>query len=475
MTKIKYCFLALFYLNFLNAQIKNQSFEKSENDLPKNWEIKKTDSYSWKLDNNQSHKGKHSFQLTGISNDTKNFQPFSQVVAVSGKGLRKVEVSAYIKSENIKGNLNLWTQVWNADKEKIGFGNSVSQNRKISVNQDWTKYSLEFTIDDDAKYLLIGGLLSGNGTVWFDDFEIKNIDFPKEEASKEASDYIENFKNIVKTNSLFSDKMDWKTIEANLQKFSKGSKILEDTNPALQYIMDKLKKAGDKHSFVQSKKNSDIRKNSDSIPVQPEFRLLDNKIGYIMVPRFNLARTDVGNEFAKKIQDFIEKLDTESEIKGWIVDLRTNSGGNSHAMIAGLRTLLGDETLGYFIKKNEKIPWKFINGKYGKYTASDYKLKKTDSKIAVLIDKQTASAGEMTAISFIGKPNVKLFGQPSGGFTSANKVYPLNDGRALALAVSFEMDRIGKEYYDEIIPDVIVEKSGENDNCIETAKQWLNE
>lgn len=468
--------LTIFALNFSTAQIQNFGFENTTNSFPDKWSVRKIESYDWKIDNNQKHQGKNSFLITGNSVDIKTFQQFSQVIPIPGKGLRKIELSAYIQSKNINGKIGLWTQIWNANKEKIGFESFDSQNKIIPVNNDWAKYSLEFVIDDNAKNLLIGGVFSGKGNVWFDDFEVKEIALSDTKASKIASDYIEHFKNLIKTKSMFRDKIDWNIVDENIKKLSLGTETIEDTKPAIQYMMNVLKGSGDIHSFIVSKKRTDTKKTKNIAGIEPESKLIDSKIGYVMVPAFSTSNTEVGNQFASKINEMIKKLDSDKEINGWIIDLRTNSGGSMHPMILGLGSLVGDGTLGYFITKENKVPWILENGKFKRNEiAQPYKLKNPSSKIAILIGKKTASSGEATAISFIGKDNVKLFGQPTRGLTSGNSTHPLSDGRALALATSFEMDRTGKEYREKIHPDVLIEPSTEKDLELETAKNWILE
>ena len=241
--------------------------------------------------------------------------------------------------------------------------------------------------------------------------------------------------------------------------------------------MNVLKGSGDIHSFIVSKKNTDAKKTGNLKGLEPESRLIDSKIGYIMIPAFSTSNKEIGNEFASKINEMIKKLDTENEIQGWIVDLRNNTGGSIYPMILGLESLVGDGTLGYFITKEQKIPWILENGKFGKNEIPQpYKLKNSASKIAILIGKKTASAGEATVISFIGKNNLKLFGLPTASLTSANSTFPLSDGRSLALATSFEMDRTGKEYREKINPDVIIDNpNNDKDIETETAKKWILE
>jgi hypothetical protein len=71
----------------------------------------------------------------------------------------------------------------------------------------------------------------------FDDFEIKYKNFSGNEPSEIAKKYIEDFKNIVQKNSIFSDKIDWQKINNNIEILSKGMESVEDTDIALYYIL----------------------------------------------------------------------------------------------------------------------------------------------------------------------------------------------------------------------------------------------
>lgn len=472
--KLKFSILTFFLINFSNAQLQNPSFENSTDNFPDNWNVKNIDSYVWKIDNSQKYQGKNSFQIIGNSQETKIFQSFSQNISIEGKARRKIEISAYVKSENINGKINLWCQVFDIDGKKIDSGTSHTQQKPIITNSDWTKYSLQFIIDENAKSLKIGSLLAGSGNVWFDDFDIKEIALSDTKASKVASDYIEYFKNLIKTKSMFRDKIDWNVVDENIKKLSIGAETVDDTKPAIQYLMNVLKGSGDIHSFIVSKKSTDAKKTVNTKGIEPESKLIDSKIGYVMVPAFSTSNIEVGNQFASKINGMIKKLDSENKIKGWVIDLRTNTGGSLRPMIIGLGSLVGEGTLGYFITKEEKIPWILENGKFDMNKITQmHKLKNQSPKIAILIGKKTASAGEATVISFIGKNNVKLFGQSTAGLTSGNSTHLLSDGRSLALATSFEMDRTGKEYREKINPDVFVESSSDKDLELETAKSWI--
>lgn len=462
---------------FAQAQLKNPGFENLADAAPKDWNAKMVNPYEIKVDQNVKHSGNNSLLLQCSKTDAGGFQPFSQVIKIPGEGLRKIEISAYIKSENTAGDIAMWTQVRDKEDTMIDFGNSISQGKNVVPNADWKKYSLEFMVDDKADNFLLGGYLSKGGKVWFDDFSVTEIPFSDKPASAEALRYINEFKKIIQKNSIFREKIDWTTMETNLQKVSKGMESIDDTAPALQYMMKTLREAGDSHSFIESKNTVDKKNTSNPVAKEPESKLLSGNIGYIMVPGFSSVNKTVGNSFADKIQQMIEKLDSENNIKGWIVDLRTNTGGNMYPMIAGLGPLIGDGTLGYFTDGKKKTAWKYKNGK-ASYTkvSKPYHLKNENNLIAVLIGPYTASSGEATAISFIGKTNVRTFGTPSAGLTSANDGFKLSDGKMLLLASSYEMDRTGKNYTGKIQPDELVEpsKNSEVDHQIESASHWIS-
>jgi C-terminal processing protease CtpA/Prc len=312
--------------------------------------------------------------------------------------------------------------------------------------------------------------------------QVKNSEF--HEPTKKVKRYIKEFIDVIKQNSLYSDSLNWPNIENNIHNLSNGLKTIDDTQILTEYILSQLSKAGDDHSFLRSKIDEDKYQSQNIDSRQPYSKLLANNIGYIYVPAFGSASDTACQNFAKKIQTFIRNLDCENKIKGWIVDLRDNHGGNMYPMIAGLGPLIGNDTLGYFTspKSNVKtIGWFYklgstgIGGKITLDIKNPYSLKDKNSKIAVLIGSHTASSGEMTAISFIGKSNCKLIGKPSGGYTTGLRGFKLSNGAVLYIASGYSIDRNKKIYIGKIQPDILTEvkTSDNNDTDIVTAQNWI--
>lgn len=366
----------------------------------------------------------------------------------------------------------------------IGFQNLGVQGVQISGTSEWRKYSLPITLNPTAKKLLLGGFLSGTGTVWFDDFEIEEISQDATPAAEVVKTYINDFIHIVKQNSVFTDSLNWPLIEKDVATLSAGLNTVAEAKPVLDYIMQELKAAGDNHSFIQNKIGAEQYATANSNPEKPEVKLRAGNIGYVSVPGFSSTNPAVSVQFATDIQNMIRKLDGENQIRGWIVDLRGNNGGNMYPMIAGLGPLTGEGSLGYFVKmvnkKKAQSAWFYKNGSSGAGSGSSvrvakpYVLKRRDAKIAVIIGPKTGSSGEMTAISFIGKENAKLFGTSSAGYTTGNAMYKLSDGSNLVLASSYTTDRNMKRYMKKISPDVVVNQGKEGtDADLKAAETWL--
>ena len=295
---------------------------------------------------------------------------------------------------------------------------------------------------------------------------------------KPAEPFIKEIRDIVKQNSLFRDKLNWKAIDENIKRLSVGMKITNDTKPVIDYIISELRKVGDKHSFFMSvaattNYSSPTKKLEGAIS-----KLLPGDIGYINVPQFGSVNDSAMTVYAQNIQNLIKDLDTKNDIKGWIIDLRKNTGGNMYPMITGLGPLLDKGTLGYFVSNNKKNPWKLMEKgekmwSSNAYVTNAYKLKKRPERIALLVGGRTASSGEFTVVSFMGQDNARLFGQPTAGYTTGNRTYVLSNGSSLMLSTSNAADRDKKDHIGAINPDVLVEQSTNKDADLEVASKWV--
>ena len=197
-------------------------------------------------------------------------------------------------------------------------------------------------------------------------------------------------------------------------------------------------------------------------PIGHEF--IEGDIAYINVPWIATTNEAICTGYADSIQSLIRVFDQQG-VNKWIIDLRKNTGGNCWPMLAGLGPLLGNGIHGYFVSSKETIPISYKNGvvmqgKQARCAVSNpYTLEEGKKTIIVLTGKNTSSAGEIVALSFKGRNNVYLYGEPTAGLTTANATYSLSDGSMLVLTVCKEADRNGKIVEGKIQPDEFIQSS----------------
>lgn len=470
------CCFYIAYAASACAQFQNSSFEQKAStnaELPAYWNVLPVPGYSATLVGDVKHTGAYALKMEGKPEDPSKYMNVTQNIPIAYKELKRIKITAYIKTENLKGNVAMWCQIWDGDKKRIGFENSGMQGVTISGTADWQKYSMTLIVDKEAKNLYLGAYTTGTGTVWFDDFAIEEYEGANDPPTAEVLKFNKEFTDIVKQHSIYTDSIDWKSVEEDLKSLGKGLKTVADARVLNSFVLQQLQKAGDNHSFIQDKVGAQNYATSNTVQRKAEAKLLSNGIGYILVPAYGSTNKEVGEEFAKSIQTLIKNLDTENKISGWVVDLRTNTGGNMYPMISGLGPLLDVGNLGYFMKPGSSTPWKNTKTGMGVKLTDPYKVKNRENKIAVLIGPRTSSSGEMTAITFIGQKNTRLFGEPSGGYITANKMFKLSDGSNLLLASSYVADRNQKKYLKRIYPDVEVKPIANQDAALQAAETWL--
>jgi hypothetical protein len=290
--------------------------------------------------------------------------------------------------------------------------------------------------------------------------------------SEQAENFLNEVLETMETNSINKKKIDWNDFRTKVFDKVQGAKTIEDTYPGIRQALEML---GDNHSsFLKSDGNGifvgtiQCQTQTVSAPV------LAVHIGYVKINSFSGSQSDATN-FANNIQSQIKSQD-HADIKGWIVDLRSNLGGNMWPMIAGAGPLLGEGIAGYFINADGvESSWSYSDGSSkadGNMITKvnePYELLVPDPKVAVLLDNGIASSGEVMAISFIGRENTKSFGSPTCGLSTANSSYNLSGNCKLILTVADLADRDKKTYGFPINPD----QTSNNQTIIQDAVEWL--
>lgn len=308
--------------------------------------------------------------------------------------------------------------------------------------------------------------------------------------------YLDSSLHIIEKNALNRKQVNWPELRKAVYEKAAGAKTYEDILPLYPYIFEQI---DDHHGSLNYKKKTygwagnDLPKVNNSIKAATKkyttvrSERIGDAIGYILIPGNNDFRNQHMDSISSSIKQAIAKIHNK-KIKGWIIDLRVNTGGNMYPMIAGLTDFLGEGKVGGFMTSDHQADgnWIIKDGifyvdsiKVSPVKYEGYPIKK-DLPIAILISGYTASSGEMTAITTIGRKNSILIGEPSAGYTTTNLGFELNGYSGLNLAVDYAMDRNGKVYPKRITPEVLVNDGDDfekltEDKKVQAALKWLKQ
>ncbi|SHF69488.1 C-terminal processing protease CtpA/Prc, contains a PDZ domain [Salegentibacter echinorum] len=158
----------------------NLDFEKKQENsfLPKGWI--KWGTYLLETDTLNVHSGKKSLKITQGDNGNR-FGSAAYKIPANYTG-RTITLEGYMKLKNVEnGFAGLLLRI-DGNEGALAFDNMDKKN--ISGTRDWEKYSISLNYPEGAETIYVGGILSGNGEVWLDNFELrldgKNIQTLKE-------------------------------------------------------------------------------------------------------------------------------------------------------------------------------------------------------------------------------------------------------------------------------------------------------
>ena len=278
-----------------------------------------------------------------------------------------------------------------------------------------------------------------------------------------AETYGKNALSTIDKNGIFAGNDEWKSTYNECLKMIENAKSYDNTYDAIRKA---LSVGGGKHSMLMTKSESqDTTESYDE--VLPTVSL-DGDIAIIKLPDF-LGTAEAGQKYAKVAEDFIHE--NRDKIKGVVLDLRGNTGGDMGPMATAVSSLLPDGELVYYHYRSYDVPVTLKNGvvsNAGTGGKSLYPEEKLNVPVAILTDDMTASSGEALTLCFRGLERTRTFGAPTAGYTSVNMLYNMYDGAQMYLTVAFDKARTG-----EIFKETPIEPDVATDSPLEAALEWL--
>ena len=297
--------------------------------------------------------------------------------------------------------------------------------------------------------------------------------------------FYNNIFKVLKEGYLYKESVNWDEIESriknNLKQYSNFNKSLKEVSNIFDLTnADHSRLYYKKQQFSGNFEGPTREDFSDQwitkYKTNPSFevKVIDKDIGYILMP--GIMFTDYTSKnihsLAQSMYDKINELKSSNNIKGWILDLRFNTGGNCEPMLLALYDFLGDNEIWGVLDFNKEIEEKIklTNGKYKINSKnSSYINPKGNllekNKVAVITNIATGSSGEITALAFKGRENTIFIGEPTNGKTTANVQATLPFEAFMTLTVGLDCDRNGN-YYQKIIPDIAVVEKDNFDNLL---------
>lgn len=235
------------------------------------------------------------------------------------------------------------------------------------------------------------------------------------------------------------------------------------------------------------------------IPEVPEGRVLADGVGYLVMPGCAAGDVEGLRRYARAARDEIARL-SAAGVRGWVIDVRLNGGGNVWPMLLGAAPLLGDGAVMATVREDRDGPGVVVSrygvtGDHGAWIdwgrGFETQLSMADGSaeaswgrrsdrepIAVVLGPWTMSSGEALALALISARGARTFGEPTAGLTTITNVFALSDGSTLVLPVARMAWLDGTPLPGGLTPDVMVEFAGwpeAGDWASESARRWVAE
>lgn len=334
----------------------------------------------------------------------------------------------------------------------------------------------------------------------------------------DAAAFLNSAIDVMQQHDLRGQAVDWSQLRIDAFKHAAGAFNPIDTYPAIYWALVQLNDPAshlrlpeglypDQIALLQQAEK-DARKDAPagdrpSAPPTPfvarhlpEGHIVTfegKSFGYVVLPTCAAKDKDGLMLYAADVRHILSDLSAQNP-RGWIIDLRGNTGGNMWPMLTGIGPVLGNGVVGSFVTATGKIPWFYQDGKSG--TRNNAGLETVSlslpvdspqtgsaaspEPVAVLVDSSTANSAEAITIAFHGRPQTRFFGQRTAGKSTAVQPFALADGAQLYLTTALDADRSGKTYPDGFTPDVVIPAvstlpSQANDAALNAAGGWLAE
>jgi C-terminal processing protease CtpA/Prc len=310
--------------------------------------------------------------------------------------------------------------------------------------------------------------------------------------SAAAAAYLDTALLFTEQSFYYGSRVNWAALRSRAVARSAGAQTTAGTHAAIDTAVREL---NDRHSFFYRPAETLGNREDPSGPLYtPVSTTIAPRIGYLWLTSFGGRN---GTARADTLRRLIQQVDSASDVCGWIIDQRANTGGFWPVMLSGISPLITNGSVGGFVERDptERYSYFVQDGNAGlvdpsgrrfvyQTAAQSYQLRRPNPPVALLQGQFTASAGEIVVMAFKEPARgVRTFGAPTYGVTSQPYTYRMRDTASIQVTAAIMFDRQGRDYAGgAIAPDEAVAGPAVNsafqpavrDAVVDAAVSWLN-
>ena len=145
-------------------------FEYKSGKLPAAWYTNSGKGYTITLDSVVHHQGRYALRMQDSQAKAGQFGVATLQLPAQYKG-KLITLKGFIKTAGVPepGSAAIWLRE-DGPSGSVAFKNT--QDQPMRGTTDWQQFSVTLPLEEQAEYLLFGGILAGTGTAWFDDLEL---------------------------------------------------------------------------------------------------------------------------------------------------------------------------------------------------------------------------------------------------------------------------------------------------------------
>jgi hypothetical protein len=126
-------------------------------------------------DQNVVHSGRRSASIKSRAENVEGFGTLMQKVSAENYCGKRLQLSAFVKTQNDAEMAGLWMRIDDADGKVLDFDNMST--RLIQGNVEWTHYTVVLDVPEHSALISFGVTLAGLGQVWIDGVQLDVVSY----------------------------------------------------------------------------------------------------------------------------------------------------------------------------------------------------------------------------------------------------------------------------------------------------------